>query len=155
MSLNLKCIKMYIMKKTFITLGAALLMLFVTGCKTGKAGVSKENLSSTVWQLSSISGKSVVTTDYPNGLPDVAFAADNKINGHGGCNRYGGTYTLDTEGKLMLSQMISTKMFCEGVAEDVYMKMLSKANRVKIEGSNLVLYNNEKEILTFVPKKSK
>lgn len=142
------------MKKTFITLSVGLLMLVVTGCKTGKAEISKENLSSTTWQLSSMNGKNVVVANYPNGLPDVNFAADNKINGHGGCNRYGGSYTLDADGKLTLSQMISTKMFCEGVAEDVYMKMLSKANQAKIEGNNLVLYTNDKEILSFVPKKS-
>ena len=141
------------MKKIFIKLSAVLLVLFVTGCKTCKTEVSKENLSSTTWQLSSIDGKIVATTNYPNGLPDVTFGADNKVNGNGGCNRYGGTYTLDTEGKLTLSQMISTKMFCEGVAEDVYMKMLSQANKAKIENKNLVLYNNDKEVLTFVPKK--
>ena len=152
--LKFDCIKIYIMKKTFITLSVSLLILVVTGCKTGKEGISKENLSSTAWQLSSMSGKSVIAANYPNGLPDVTFAADNKINGHGGCNRYGGSYTLDADGKLTLSQMISTKMFCEGVAEDVYMKILSKANQIKIKGNNLVLYNNDKEILSFVPKKS-
>lgn len=142
------------MKKSFITLSAVLLMLFVVGCKTGKTGISKENLSSTDWQLSAIEGNDVLKSNYPNGVPSVVFTADNKINGHGGCNRYGGSYTLGAAGELTIGQMIATKMFCEGVAEDRYMQALSAVNRAEMKGNSLILYNGKDVVLTFVPKKT-
>lgn len=131
-------------------------MVLVTGCKTApKANASKESLTSSGWELSSIGGKSATAVDYPKGMPDAIFTSDNKISGNGGCNRYGGSYTLDAEGKLTISQLFSTKMFCQGVAENEYMKALERANRVKIEGSNLVLYYENEQVLIFVPKKLK
>lgn len=145
-----------LMKKTIITFSILLIFTLLTGCKcASKASASKESLTSTGWELSSIDGKNVVKTDYPKGLPDAIFASDNKLSGFSGCNRYGGSYTLDAEGKFSAGELIATKMFCQGVNENEYLKALSSANRAKIEGSNLVLYYETTAVLVFVPKKLK
>lgn len=141
------------MKKTVIIFSMTLIMALTASCKCQK-GVSTENLTSTPWELSTIKGVGAAKVNYPNGLPSAIFTTDGKINGHGGCNRYGGSYTLDANGKLTLGQMISTKMFCEGVAEDVYMKAISTADGAKIKGNNLVLLHGDEEVMTFVPKKA-
>jgi heat shock protein HslJ len=144
------------MKKTIITFSVVLIMVLLTGCKcASKASASKESITSTGWEVSAIEGKEILKADYPRGLPDAVFSSDNKISGSSGCNRYGGSYTLDAEGKFSTSELISTKMFCQGVKEDAYLKAVSSANRAKIEGSNLVLYNETTPVLVFVPKKLK
>jgi heat shock protein HslJ len=142
------------MKKTIILFSILLIMTVFTSCDTtSKAVASKESLTSSRWELSSIGGKSATAADYPKGLPDAIFTADNKISGNGGCNRFGGSYTLDAEGKLVISQLMSTKMFCQGVDEDSYIKALTRANRAKIEGKNLVLYYENEKVLVFASKK--
>lgn len=142
------------MKKSIVTYSILLVMVLLTGCKTAtKASASKENLTSTGWELASINGKAVNKADYSNGLPDAIFATDNKVSGSGGCNRYGGSYTLDAEGKFTVGQLISTKMFCEGVKEDDFIKAFTRANRAKIEGEDLVLYFENETVLVFTPKK--
>lgn len=144
------------MKKLIIisSIFLSLVLLTACACKTGKtASVSKESITSTGWELSKMNGKDVTAMDFPNGMPNAIFTSDDKISGNGGCNRYGGSYTLDAESKLTLSKLISTKMFCQGVAEDSYLKALNRANRAKIEGNNLTLYFENEPVLVFVPKK--
>lgn len=143
------------MKKSIIVFSVMIVMVMLTGCKTTKDGISEASLTANAWELSSIEGKSVVADDYPNGLPDAVFASGNKISGHGGCNRYGGSYTLAADGKLTISEVFSTKMFCPGGGEERYMKAVGQANKAKIEGKNLVLYNDSKVLVAFVPKKHK
>ena len=142
------------MKNLVFAFSIVLVVALLTGCKcTSKAVASKDSITSTGWELSLINGKKAAATDYPNKFPDVIFASDNKVSGHGGCNRYGGSYTLDAEGKFSTSQLISTKMFCQGVKEDEYLKALGRANKAKIEGKNLVLYYENEAVLIFIPKK--
>ena len=40
----------------------------------------------------------------------------NKVHGSGGCNRFGGTYSLDGD-KLTFVHLLATKKFCEGASE--------------------------------------
>ncbi|PZR21877.1 MAG: hypothetical protein DI539_06935 [Flavobacterium psychrophilum] len=140
------------MKKIMLAFSILFVTVVMTGCKCTKGTVSKDTLVSSGWELSAMNGEKVLTSKFPNKLPTITFTTDNKVNGNGGCNGYGGSYTLDADGKLTLGQMMSTKMFCQGVAEDEYMKNLSKADKAKIEEKNLVLYSGNNAVLVFVPK---
>lgn len=140
------------MKKTIIAFSLVVITMLV-GCKTSNEAITQAGLAATTWEVSSIEGKDVVASEFSNGLPTAVFTTDNKVSGHGGCNSYGGSYTLDTEGNLTFSQFMSTKMFCEGNGENSYMKAIGKANKAKIENNNLVLYNGTNAVLVFVPKK--
>lgn len=142
------------MKKLMATLGLMVFAVVITGCSSAKGGDAKNLLTSTAWELSAINGSPINTSDYDRGLPDATFGTDGRVNGGNGCNRYGGSYTLEASGKLTLGQMMSTKMFCPGSGEDTFMKALHEANTAKVEKEKLVLLNGTKEVLVFVPKKT-
>lgn len=140
------------MKKLMFAFYVVFATLIITSCKCTKGAVSKDTLVSSDWVLSAMNGNNALKSKFPNKLPNITFTADNKVSGNGGCNQYGGSYTLDADGKLNLGQMMATKMFCQGVAEDEYLKILSKADKARIEDKNLVLYSGNQAVLVFVPK---
>lgn len=150
----LKTFKIQRMKKLMATFGLMVFAVVITGCSGAKGGNSKNLITSTAWELSSINGSVINASDYDRGIPDAAFGTDGRVNGLNGCNRYGGTYTIEDNGKLTLGQMMSTKMFCPGEGEGMFMKALHEANMVKVEKEKLVLLNGTKEVLVFVPKKA-
>lgn len=141
------------MKKLMVTLGLMVFAVVITGCSSTKGRNAKNLLTSTVWELSTINGSAINTADYDRGIPDATFGKDGRLNGGSGCNRYGGSYTLEDNGKLILGEMMSTKMFCPGKGEDTYLKALHEANIAIVEKNKLVLLNGTKEVLVFVPKK--
>ncbi len=155
MCLNLYITNKILMKRSIVTFSFALILVILTGCNSARTAVSKETLTANPWELSSIGGKAVDPGKYPNGLPDAKFTNDSRVSGHGGCNGYSGSYTLDASGKFSAGQLMSTKMFCQGVAEDEYIKTFTKADMAKIDGKNLVLYHGNDAVLVFVPKATK
>lgn len=126
-----------------------------TGCKSKNASASNQTdmlTSVTEWELSSINNTVSSADQYSRGLPTISFTKKNKVSGHGGCNSYSGEYTLEGN-KLILGRMLSTKMFCPGGGEDLYMKSLGSITSFKAEKEKLTLINGSQEVLTFVPKK--
>lgn len=136
------------------TLSLLLLTIAMVGCSSTKGNNEKKVITSTAWELFSINGSTIDSADYDRGVPDIAFTTDGKVNGGNGCNRYGGTYTLEDNGRLTLGQMMSTKMFCPGSDEATFMKALHEANMLKAEDNKLILLNGTNEVLVFVPKKN-
>lgn len=142
------------MKKLMLTLSLLVFTMVIVGCSSTKGNNEKKVITSTVWELFSINGSTINTADYDRGVPDITFGTDGKVNGGNGCNRYGGTYTLEDSGKLLFGQMMSTKMFCPGSGEATFMKALHEANMLKAEDNKLILLNGTNEVLVFVPKKN-
>lgn len=140
------------MKKSIIAFSMVLAMF--TGCKTMQSDVSKEGLTASKWELSAIMGETPKSEDYPGGIPNAAFTADNRIAGKNGCNQFSGPYTLDNNGGLTFGTMMSTKMFCEGSGEGQFMSTMGKVTSAKITDGKLVLLNGKEELMVFVPKKS-
>ena len=73
----------------------------------------------------------------------LAFTADGKVSGSGGCNRIAGSYTLAGE-TIAFGQMVSTMMACApavGEQEQRFMRVLGQAKRWRItpEGWLLLL----------------
>lgn len=65
------------------------------------------------WQLKTLNAKPLA--DYPaqNKEPYIMFANDgNRVEGTGGCNGMGGTYTLLSNNQILFSELVSTKMAC-------------------------------------------
>ncbi len=54
------------------------------------------------------------------------------------CNNGGGSYTID-QSKLKISNIISTRMYCEGAQETVFFDWLQKVNSYQIKDDQLVL----------------
>jgi heat shock protein HslJ len=62
-------------------------------------------LAGSEWQLVELQGEAVA------GEITLTFGEDGAISGSGGCNTYGGSYTVG-DGRLTLSQLYSTEMAC-------------------------------------------
>ncbi|MFL9844001.1 META domain-containing protein [Flavobacterium rhizosphaerae] len=142
------------MKRNLFAWGFVLMFLLLAGCGSSKsASESMEILTATDWKLSSIKGEGVDSSEYPKEIPTVTFTNDLKITGNGGCNQFGGSYNINEENGINISELVSTKMFCEGVAENKFFDALNSANIIKITEDKLVLYDEADEVLTFVPNK--
>jgi len=81
---------------------------------------------------------------------------DGKLGGKSGCNTYGGSYGM-FDGKLNISDIFSTKMFCgaeTNVFESLYYGQLEKSTRVSLEKGKLTLTDPEtKKFLEFAKVK--
>ena len=141
------------MKQIVMGCAAFFTVMLTSSCNCTKSAADSATITGTEWQLASINGKSPAAADYNNGLPTINFTKDNKVNGKGGCNSYGGTYSINDKGGLAISQMMSTKMFCPGEGENTYMAALQTVNMAKGDKEKLTLLNDDKEVLVFTPKK--
>lgn len=131
----------------------AIALIALTGCRTTQATMPAELLVGTTWELAEINGKpvSVSSSDRPRAF--INFSADNTVAGNSGCNTFGGSYNLNDEGGMNISQVMSTKMFCEGIDEQGFFGNLEKVTMSKAQKDRLVLYNGVDKVLVFVPKK--
>lgn len=97
------------------------------------------SLENTEWRLVEVRGRAV--TSPPGRTPTLQLGAEGrKAVGNGGCNRIGGTYTLEGSG-LRFGPLVSTKMFCEGAMEQeqAFLDALTATTGYRIEGSDLLL----------------
>jgi heat shock protein HslJ len=133
---------------------ASLLILFTAlmSCGNTKSTMPAENLVGKTWQLSSINGKAVNAPASGRELPYITFTTDNKAMGNSGCNNFSGSYNLNDEGGLNISQVMATKMFCEGVDEGGFFDALDKVTMSKVEKDKLTLMDGTAEVLVFVSK---
>lgn len=141
------------MKRILSLLTTVVLITFLQSCNSTKAVSSSDILTETNWELTSINGKPADAANYNSGLPVAYFSTDNKISGNGGCNRYNGSYNINEEGGINISQMASTKMFCPGDGESEFMKALETVDGATIDKDKLILLKGIEEILVFKPKK--
>lgn len=139
------------MKKVLTLFVYAVTAIIATSCGSTKEVEPTAILTGKTWQLSSINGNAVNASAFRE-IPYVSFTADNKIAGKGGCNSFSGSYNLNDEGGINISQIASTKMACDGVNENDFFMTLEKANMTKIDPDKLTLMNGVDEIMVFVPK---
>lgn len=76
------------------------------------------------------------------------ISQDHKIGGKGGCNSYGGSYSLGKSNKVKFSEIFSTKMFCEGTSatESTFFQSLGESKTAQVKNGKLILQNKEKRI---------
>lgn len=90
--------------------------------------------------------------DNPSGDIYVEFAyGTNSLSGFGGCNRFNGTYLLESKRGIKLTGLISTRMYCpESInQEQMLLQALSTASSYKIKGRKLSLYAGTQLVATF------
>lgn len=138
------------MKKLLTIFTLILAGTLASSCGSTKGGSNAELLTAGNWKLESINGKAISDADFANGAPVANFSADYKITGNSGCNSYGGSYNLNDVGGMNISQVISTKMFCDGVAgETAYLEALNKINMAQVDADKLTLLHDTEEVLVF------
>lgn len=137
------------MKKLFTLLSITLFSITMFSCGSAKTDTNLDALTAGNWELETIKGKAAGEAGFANALPVANFSTDLKITGNNGCNRYGGSYNLNDEGGINISQVVSTKMFCPGDGEKLYMDALNSVNLAKIDHDKLVLLKDTEELLVF------
>ncbi|MCE7984438.1 MAG: META domain-containing protein [Caldilinea sp. CFX5] len=111
------------------------------------------DLAATSWQLVSFGPTGAVTPVLPGAMITLEFGADGQAGGHGGCNSYGGPYTVQGD-TLTFGEIVSTLMACADQAvtqqEQQYLQALSSADRFAVTDDTLTLwYDNGSSVLTF------
>jgi heat shock protein HslJ len=87
-----------------------------------------------------------------NKKPFIRFdQVKGSAGGNGSCNSFGSTLTVSGS-SISISQIFSTKMYCEGVqgTENSFLDLLGKVNRYEIKGDQLSLYRDKEVLLEFV-----
>lgn len=92
------------------------------------------------WKLIEINGQAI-SGNFNKEPHFILKNEDNRVNGNGGCNGFGGTYTLSEEtNRISFSELFSTKMACPDMSvEQAFMDILSKADNYSLNGDTLTL----------------
>jgi heat shock protein HslJ len=104
----------------------------------GDNGQNSTQLIGQAWELQTIRGAPVLAGTRPT----LQFSADG-VGGHGGCNAYGGDYTL-AGNVLEIKDLFSTMMFCTDPAgvtdqEAAFLHALSEVRAFRLEAGRLIL----------------
>jgi peptidyl-Lys metalloendopeptidase len=146
-----------------IMIGIALvltaLMAACAAAAQGQPLAQGSALAGTEWVLVSLNGNALI-----EGKEVTMRFGDTSIEGSGGCNTYGGSYTA-SEDSLRLSDLYWTEMACvepKGIMEQeqAYLRALNAAaryqiDRASVDGDQLELYDEAGvQILAFVASSS-
>jgi heat shock protein HslJ len=105
-------------------------------------------LAGTAWELQSYGGTEVVA----GSTVTLQFTDETQVLGSGGCNSYGGSYTVDGE-RITFNEIASTEMACleDGVMaqESVFYAALAAATTYERTDSQLIITYGEGEQLVF------
>jgi heat shock protein HslJ len=130
------------MKRTIlfsITLLISALMV-VGCCDCRKRSKLEKPLVGTTWQLVQIMGKEVKSE---GDSYTILFHNNGTATGAGDCNRFTATYAITPSRALTLSNLGSTRRYCENhVAEGAYYDMLEGVTHYEMDGDNMLLLSN-------------
>jgi pimeloyl-ACP methyl ester carboxylesterase/heat shock protein HslJ len=111
------------------------------------------DLTGSSWQLVSFGPVGATNPVIGNVTITLEFGEDGQAGGSGGCNSYGGAYTVQND-SLQFGEITSTLMACADQAvteqEQQYLEALRTAGRFTIEGDTLkIAYQNDGGELNF------
>lgn len=136
-------------KSAALMLAVLALAFAAQSCSSVKP-VEKAQLEDGFWVLKSMKGENVETA-FTGKRPDLKFDfSKNMVSGNGGCNGYGGDFTLNEQNLFSAPNLVSTMMACmDASKEPEFFKTLSSPNLVVSltkegvltfsEGDNVVL----------------
>jgi heat shock protein HslJ len=111
------------------------------------------NLEGTRWELESMGQRGAESPIVVGSTVTLEFQAEGMVVGQGGCNGYGGQYTVDGE-NIEIREIVSTLMACADDAvtqqEADFFQALQAADTYEVEGDRLtIFYNDGQEALVF------
>lgn len=113
---------------------------------TYRRGLEDGELDGTAWNLLSVEGRPAV-----EGTAVTLEFADGLVQGNGGCNSYGGPYTLVDPGVLSILDVARTEMGCldqDAMDQEIaYFNSLARATTYEIGDVGLTLFDARGETL--------
>jgi heat shock protein HslJ len=102
------------------------------------------------WKLTSLVSENEVVYSTKKNVT-LNINKDGKLGGNGGCNAYGGSYEFEKPNKIKISDIISTKMYCEETSplENSYFGILQQAHTIKAQGNMLEIIASTGSVLRF------
>ena len=125
-------------RSTRLSLATLALAGTLGACAGAGPGAAPEPLWGSEWRLQAIGNQPAL----PQPAATLAFPQAGQVAGHGSCNRFFGTASIDRDG-MKLGPLASTKMACPGGAseqESRYMGALNKAQRYEVQGDTLLIH---------------
>lgn len=121
---------------------------------------TETQLVGTKWVLTKLNGDPINLTNTELEQPFIKLTKkDNGVGGNGGCNGFGGTFSLKENQHIEFSQMMATMRYCDDKGiESVFMGNLQKAFSYTIINNELTFKDANGYVLaTFevAPEKSK
>jgi heat shock protein HslJ len=138
-----------------LALVGALVLLIVVFNLSGARASSGMLLTQNTWTLQSyVDSRGVLVPAIPGTPVTARFKTDGTITGSGRCNSYNASYSTK-DLAISISQPDMTEIYCENVPvmqmESAYINDLSKAEELRVNASNLNLYDKTgKPVLMFV-----
>lgn len=140
-----------------------LVCILLYSCKSQVAPTESSNKTElsfigTKWMLTKLNGDVLNLSKTELEQPFIKLSSkDNGVGGNGGCNSFGGTFTLKDNQHIEFSQMMTTMRYCEGsTIESVFMDNLQKAVTYTIFEGELTLIDEEGHTLaSFEPSTEK
>ncbi len=104
---------------------------------------SANTLPSGVWRLESYNFRQKIAFPIDKNVITMNIREGGEIGGRSGCNVYGGSYSVE-DGKLKISELISTMMACDEPSmqfEQTFFKTLEGATKFTAESWKLSITN--------------
>lgn len=111
------------------------------------------SLTGTEWRLSAIGDQAAL--EQPKA--SLSFGSEGRVSGHGGCNRFFGTYRQDAD-RLNIGPIASTRIGCPGPVgqqESQYLRALQKVSHARQQDGALLLQTAEGLVLRLLPVSSR
>jgi heat shock protein HslJ len=130
-----------------LALAACASGIIAAACASTAPPALSSDLAGTRWTVQSIDGASAGPR-----APSIAFAAEDRISGVAGCNRFFGVYEADA-GHIDVRALGRTEMACEQPVmrvEDAFLDVLDKAEVYRRDAGRLVITaeNGQSLVLT-------
>jgi copper homeostasis protein (lipoprotein) len=102
---------------------------------------TQSGLTEKYWKLTELYGKKIVAGNTFRKEPHIILKnQENRVNGHGGCNTFFGSYELKPGNIIKFSQVGSTQMACPELdTETSFLKALQAADNYTLNGDTLKL----------------
>jgi putative lipoprotein len=130
---------------------ALVITLLASACGgTAPTAGSSQPIQGTEWQLESLNGNPPI-----EGSTITLAFEEETAGGSGGCNSYGGSYTVGSDNSLSFSELFQTEMACleQGIMdqESAYMQTLATAASYQATADRLeILDASGTTVLAFV-----
>ena len=127
-----------------VLLLAVAMLLTVSSCGSMKKNTTANEITGKYWKLIELNGKKIEWTEDTKREPHIILKADNKVNGHGGCNGFHGSFEMQAGNRIKFSQVASTLMACLNMEiEDQFFKSLSEVDNYTISEDGKYLSLNK------------